>query len=89
MKPGEFTIRFERVLQKAKLARSIKVINDPTAPDKKIFLILQKFPDDKSDNKMMAGIELSPSQARRLYKDLGTAIRIMERISVENSKKDA
>ena len=71
MNKTEFAVRLSQVIQKTKLAKSVKVLNDPLAPEKKIILILQKFSEDTPENKMLAGIELTPSQGKRLYKELG------------------
>ena len=86
MNKTEFAVRLQRVIQKTKLAKSIKVLNDPLAPDKKIILILQKFSEDTFENRMLAGIELTPSQAKRLYKELGYRIKYMERMKIEKDE---
>ena len=86
MNKTEFAVRLQRVIQKAKLAKSIKVLNDPLAPDKKIILILQKFSEDTFENRMLAGIELTPSQAKRLYKELGYRIKYLERMKIEKDE---
>ena len=89
MNKTEFAVRLQRVIQKAKLAKSIKVLNDPLAPGKKIILILQKFSEDTSENRMLAGIELTPSQAKRLYKELGYRIKYLERMKIEKDERKA
>lgn len=81
--------RFKRILSMAKLAKGVHVINDPLDPAGKIFLSLDKFEEDTPDNKMIAGIELSPYQAKRLYKELGNKIRNMDRIAIEKGETDA
>ena len=87
MTPNEFSVRLDRVLKQTKLAKSVKVVNDPVNPSSKIVLILQKFPDDTPENRMLAGIELSSSQAKRLYKELGNKIRYLDRIEIEKGAK--
>lgn len=86
MSPNEFSVRLKRIIHRTKLAKSAKVIIDPIGPDTGIFLILLKFPEDTDENKMLAGINLTPSQAKRLYKELGNKIRYMDRMKIE---KDA
>ena len=86
MNKTEFAVRLQRVIQKTKLAKSIKVLNDPLAPEKKIILILQKFSEDTFENRMLAGIELTPSQAKRLYKELGYRIKYLERMKIEKDE---
>ena len=89
MNKTEFAVRLERVIQKTKLAKSIKVLNDPLAPEKKIILILQKFSEDTPENRMLAGIELTSSQAKRLYKELGYRIKYLERMAIEKDERKA
>ena len=89
MNKTEFAVRLQRVIQKTKLAKSIKVLNDPLAPEKKIILILQKFSEDTPENRMLAGIELTPSQAKRLYKELGYRIKYLERMKIEKDERKA
>lgn len=83
----EFAVRLQRVIQKTKLAKSIKVLNDPLTPEKKIILILQKFSEDTPENRMLAGIELTPSQAKRLYRELGYRIKYLERMKIEKDER--
>ena len=78
--------RFKRILSMAKLARGVHVINDPLDPAGKIFLSLDKFEEDTPENRMIAGIELSPYQAKRLYKELGNKIRNMERVELKKGE---
>lgn len=85
----EFAVRLQRVIQKTKLAKSIKVLNDPLAPEKKIILILQKFSEDTPENRLLAGIELTPSQAKRLYRELGYRIKYLERMKIEKDERKA
>lgn len=79
----------EKIKGSAKMAKSVHLFGANSKSDKAL-LVLYRFNDVTDDNrdKMLAGIELSKDQIRKLIRDLTIKYRQMERADVEKGENE-